>query len=157
MIPLRFGTDLSAGTVFVGTRSPMWAQPGWGVRGSTAGSFGKMRAIPHDIGVSNVNFLKNINASFKRSAESKVGMLMQRVGVARPGLWAAAFGTAILIDNLFGAARKTINWKPVERQGGYSEGPGYISFSKTSGMPDNHLNTQGIGLSLSRLRHTSII
>ena len=38
-----------------------------------------------------------------------------------------------------------------------SYGSGYISWSKTSGMPANHLSTDGLSLALSKNRHISTI
>ena len=36
-------------------------------------------------------------------------------------------------------------------------GPGYMSWGKRTGMPANHLSTQGLSLGLSKMRHTSTI
>ena len=36
-------------------------------------------------------------------------------------------------------------------------GSGYISWSKNSGMPADHLSTNGLSLALSNTRHTSVI
>jgi len=36
-------------------------------------------------------------------------------------------------------------------------GSGFISWSKTNGMNGNNMSTEGIGLALSKLRHTSTI
>lgn len=38
-----------------------------------------------------------------------------------------------------------------------ANGSGYISWSKRNGLPGNNLSTNGLGLSLNKLRHTSII
>ena len=38
-----------------------------------------------------------------------------------------------------------------------SYGPGYMSWGKRTGMPANHLSTQGLSLGLSKMRHTSTI
>lgn len=45
----------------------------------------------------------------------------------------------------------------VKRPGGSAFGSGFITWSKGSGMPANHLSSNGIGLALSANRHSSII
>ena len=43
---------------------------------------------------------------------------------------------------------------PIKPAGG---GPGYISWAKKSGMPHNHLGTEGLSLALNKMRHSSTI
>lgn len=52
---------------------------------------------------------------------------------------------------------KSISFSQPQRPSALRSGPGYISWSKTSGMPANHLSTDGLGLALSNARHTSTI
>ena len=52
---------------------------------------------------------------------------------------------------------KAVKWKSIDRPASLRAGPGYISWGKSQGMPFDHLSTSGIGLSLSSMRHTSIL
>jgi len=67
--------------------------------------------------------------------------------------WAVA-GTA------FGVGKQitqSMSFRRMEPPGGVGFGSGYISWSKTNGMPADHLSTNGLSLSLSNMRHTSVI
>lgn len=94
--------------------------------------------------------------SFKTFTESK---LFKTIGGYR-GI-APGIGVGITIGlltagnylgkNIFNAVRRP----PPQRIGHGISGPGFITFSKTRGMPHNHLSTEGLSLALHGLRHTS--
>lgn len=77
----------------------------------------------------------------------------------------AAYATAVGMAGLVGGytvgrsmlsqLRHTQPVETIHRGGGY--GPGYITWSKKSGMPANHLGTNNLMNSLHRMRHDSII
>ena len=72
--------------------------------------------------------------------------------------WFAVAGAVLGLGGELGSQfTKSVRWRPSEKPGAFATGPGFISFAKTQGMPNNHLGTEGIGLSLSNLRHSSIL
>lgn len=74
-----------------------------------------------------------------------------------PGFAAAAIGLTAAGMGVTKQVFKTVSFAPPERPSSLRAGPGYISWGKTSGMPSNNLSTDGLGLALSNLRHTSTI
>lgn len=68
-------------------------------------------------------------------------------------MWSLAAGVYGIGNQL----TKTLKFRPIERPSSLRAGPGYISWSKTHGMPNNHLSTDGLSLALSNMRHTSVL
>lgn len=95
-----------------------------------------------------------------RKTISPIGKML---GPMMPGArfaWGATFaffGASAAISTMGSQLWKRVQMRPISRTSGLRSGPGYISWGKTSGMPANHLSTDGLGLSLSNLRHTSVI
>jgi len=56
-----------------------------------------------------------------------------------------------------GGLFRTFDRPPIEKPRSLTLGPGFINWSKTSGMPANHLSTDGLALALSKTRHVSLI
>lgn len=79
----------------------------------------------------------------------------------RPSVaWGAGFvlwGTGAMLSTMGTQISKTIKMRRIDRPSALRQGPGYISWGKTSGMPSNNLSTDGLSLSLSNLRHSSIV
>jgi len=63
---------------------------------------------------------------------------------------AAAFGTGQSLA-------RTVTLRRIEKPANVGTGSGFISWSKSSGMPANHLSTNGLSLALSNMRHSSTI
>lgn len=80
--------------------------------------------------------------------------LVGRAGWLRGAGYIAAASLAI---KTVGALWHSIKWSRPARNsgpmGGY--GPGYLSWSKRSGLASNHLATDGLSLALHKMRHTS--
>ena len=72
-----------------------------------------------------------------------------RAGIAVAGVTMAATGIGSLWRSMK-ISRPFLDKGPV---GGY--GAGYISWSRKSGMPPNHLSTDNLSLSLHKMRHTT--
>lgn len=71
------------------------------------------------------------------------------------GTVAAAVGVYTLGKSMMSSLRWTAPEENIQQGAGY--GPGYISWSKKTGMPANHLGTRDMMDSLHRMRHSSII
>ena len=68
----------------------------------------------------------------------------------------ALFAGSALVGTGRQLARQ-VSFSQPERPSALRAGPGYISWSKSSGMPPGHLSTDGLSLALSNARHTSTI
>ena len=68
-----------------------------------------------------------------------------------------AFGGLAMAAGIGGNLKKSIKWRSIDKPSTMIGGPGYISWNKTSGMPSDHLSTNGLSLSLSKMRHSSIL
>lgn len=79
----------------------------------------------------------------------KIGRHPWRAGMILTGLTMGV--------NMLGGLMKTFRSEPVGRIASAGTGPGYISWAKQSGMPRNHLSTDGLSLALHKMRHASTI
>jgi len=96
------------------------------------------------------------------SAKKRVKLKMGGYGIKEGGkllqspLGAGIFwGIAALGFSASKQLIKSFQFRPADKPARLGSGPGYISWSKSSGMPHNHLSTDGLSLSLNNMRHTS--
>ena len=87
---------------------------------------------------------------FKMFGRTQTAFTPGMVGVALGGL---ALGGQIVKSLWSRSQRGSV----LSSRQGAGAGPGYISWSKKTGMPANHLGTRGLTNALHRNRHNSII
>lgn len=101
--------------------------------------------------------LAGLQKYFKKTVYPTVGKLAG-IGTTRQFLAGIAiFGASAALSSIGNQLWKTIRFRSIDRPTSLRYGPGYISWGKTSGMPANHLSTDGLSLALSNMRHTSAI
>jgi len=94
------------------------------------------------------NFMSNIPKPFRTIG----GIIGRNPKTAAIGLTTLTMGV-----NMLGGLLKSFRSEPVGRIASSGTGPGYISWAKRSGMPRNHMSSDGISLALHKMRHASTI
>jgi len=84
------------------------------------------------------------------------GGLFRSIGT-HPWRWGAGVAAGSSLIGTAGGIMGTIRWSPREKLRFINYGPGYVTWTKKSGMPHNHLSTDGLPQALSKMRHSSYI
>lgn len=98
-----------------------------------------------------------------RGMRPGIGRLGRAMGgmaawTGRHPYWTAGgFAAGVMGMSMGNHLMKTTNFHRPQGSGAFSMGPGYVSWSKASGMSPSHGATDGLTLSLSNMRHTSYI
>lgn len=91
----------------------------------------------------------------------KVSPMLNKPGGINPNRRLARLGFAAGLSTSLISSRekftKSVSFRKNDMPASVRYGTGFISWSKNAGMNANHLSTEGLGLSLSKLRHTSTI
>lgn len=104
----------------------------------------------------NIRALTSVNADFVNTIISKTPKFFKQMG--RHPWRAGMILTGLTMGvNMLGGLMKTFRSEPVGRIASAGTGPGYISWAKQSGIPRNHLSTDGLSLALHKMRHASTI